>query len=480
MKRFAAAVLLLMLAGCVPNGVAPQQTAIATDTLGLGATQAPPAAEDWWSAFDDPQLDRLVAQAVANNPNLGEALARLRAAKAGVASANSTLYPHLDFDAQEQRIHLSDTYIYPPPYAGTVRWLGTIDADLSWDIDFWGKEAAGLDKAKSLQGAARLDAAAACLAVTGALVQAYIDLDRAYKLADIAAQTERERHDTLSLTLRRVKDGLDSQVEEQEAKALVAQAHENRAGSDSDRDIVVHEIAALIGRGADAYPTIARPTIKLDAVLPLPDTLPADLLSRRPDVLAARARIDAALAGRKVAQAAFYPDVNLLASAGWAAIGLSPLLSATSLQYGGGPAIHLPIFDAGKLRADYAGATAELDFAIADYNDVLTSAVRQAADALTQIRSLGRQQAEHRNLLDAAETGYRLAQTRYRTGLATQLTVLNAQNILFEARTGDVALGADGAAQRVTLLLAVGGGFEPDNPKPRAAEFHSGNQDHLP
>lgn len=478
MKHFGvAAALALIFAGCVPSGVVPQQTAIAPETLGLGTVETPKIDTHWWSAFDDPQLDRLVAQALANNPTLGEAIARLRAAKADVGAANSALYPHLDFDAQEQHDRLSNIYIYPPPYAGTFRWIGTIDTNLTWNIDFWGKEAAQLDKAKALQGAARLDAVAARLAVGGALVQAYVDLDRAYKLADVAAQTERERADTLSLTERRVKDGLDSRVEEQEAQALVAQARENRVRADSARDIVVHEIAALIGRGADAYPTIARPKIALDAALPLPGTLPADLLGRRPDVLAARARIDAAMAGRKVAEAAFYPDVNLAASAGWAAIGLSPLFSATSLQYGGGPAVHLPIFDAGQLRAEYGGATAELDFAIADYNGVLVDSVRQTADALTRIRSLEQQRVEHRQMLAAAESGYRLAQTRYRTGLTTQLTVLDAQNVLLEAREGDVGLGADGAVQRVALLLALGGGFEPDTSQ---SVISHDNQDHKP
>ncbi len=319
MKRLAAvAPLLTVLAGCVPGGVVPQQTAIATDTLGLGTQEAPVASDHWWTAFGDPELDRLVAQALANNPTLGEALARLRAAKAGMESANAALYPHLDFDAQEQRDRFSGTYIYPPPYGGSFRWLGTIAADLSWNIDFWGKEAAELDRAKSLQGAAQLDTAAARLAVTGALVQAYIDLDRADRLADIASRTQSERQDTLSLTQRRVKDGLDSEVEEQEAQALLARARENRVAADNDRDIVVHEIAALIGRGADAYPAIGRPAITRDAALALPDSLPADLLGRRPDVLAARARIDAALAGRRSAAAAFYPDVNLAASAGWA------------------------------------------------------------------------------------------------------------------------------------------------------------------
>lgn len=458
-RSLAALPVALLAAACVPSGIIPQQKEIAGNTLGLGDEAAPGVVPDWWVAFGDPELDRLVKDALADNPSLGDALARLRLAKAGVEEADSALYPHVDFDAQEQRDRLSDIYIYPPPYAGSFRWLGTIQADLSWDIDFWGKEAAALDKAKSLHEAARFDAAAARLAVTGAVVQAYIDLDRAYKLAGVAAENERDREQTLELTARRVRDGLDSQVEQQEAEALLAQAREAKVEADSEREIVVHELAALIGRGADAYAGIGAPQLKLDATLPLPTALPADLLARRPDVLAARARIEAALAGRKQAKAEFYPDVDLLASAGWAAIGLSPLFSMRSLQYGAGPAVHLPIFDAGELRAQYSGATAEIDRAVADYNGALVGAVRQTSDALTRIRAIAGEEAEHSQELAAAEKGYGLAETRYRTGLADQLTVLNAETVVFDAREGGVSLAADGAIQRVTLLLSVGGDF---------------------
>jgi len=186
-------------------------------------------------------------------------------------------------------------------------------------------------------------------------------------------------------------------------------------------------------------------------------------------MIAARLRVDAALEGRKAAAAAFYPNVDLLASAGWASIGLSPLFTAHSAQYGAGPAVHLPLFDAGTLRAQYAGATAEIDSAVADYNGALTNAVRETADALTRVHALEGQLAMHRENLEAAEKGYRLAETRYRTGLTNQLTVLNAQNVLYDARTGDVSLRAEQAVQHVTLLLAAGGGFD----APRAAAIRA-------
>lgn len=452
--------LAIPLAACIPN-IAPQQAEIPANTLGLGDAPAPRIDKGWWKGFGDPELDKLMAQALAGSPTLGDALARLRFAKSGVESANATLFPRLDFNAQEQRERFSETYIIPPPFGGTWQWFGTIEGDLSWEIDFWGKQAAGLEKARQLRSAAQMDVEATRLAISGAVVGAYVDLDRAYKLADLAAQTERDRQNTLALTKRRVKDGLDSQVEEQEAEALYAQAREARVRADSARDIVVHELAALIGRGADAYSGIGRPALNLDTAMTLPAALPADLLARRPDIAAAQARVDAAIAGRKVAKADFYPNVDLLASAGWASIGLSPLFTSRAAQYGGGPAVHLPLFDAGTLRAQYAGATAEIDLAVADYNGAVTNAVRQTTDALTQIRSLAGQRAEHELELAAAEKGYRLAKTRYGTGLQNQITLLDAESVVFQARQGEVSLAADSAIQRVTLLIALGGSFEP-------------------
>jgi NodT family efflux transporter outer membrane factor (OMF) lipoprotein len=460
MRAFAVLPVVALLAACVPDGIVPQQTQIPDNTLGLGSEPAPKIETGWWTGLGDPQLDRLMTDALAHNPSLGEALARLRAAKAGMEEANSQLYPQVNFDANEQYDRFSKLYIVPPPYAGTWQWFGTIQGDLSWEIDFWGKQAAQLDKAKSLQEAARLDHDAARLAVSSAVVQAYVNLDRAYKLADIAARTESDRAGTVTLTKRRVTDGIDSQVEEQEAEALLAQARQARIAADSERDIMVHALAALIGRGADAYAGIGRPSLELDAALPLPHALPADLLSRRPDILAAQARIDAALSGRKVARAAFYPNVDLLASAGWAAIGLGPLFRSQGAQYGAGYAVHLPLFDAGELRAEYAGAVADIDYTLADYNGTVTQAVKDTSDALTRIRSLQDQRVAHEQELAAAEKAYRLAQTRYRTGLSNQISLLEVENTVFTARQGEVSLASDSAIQRVTLLLAVGGDFQ--------------------
>ena len=239
--------------------------------------------------------------------------------------------------------------------------------------------------------------------------------------------------------------------------------------TEAQRDIGVHAIAALTGRGADAYPGIARPAAAVENALPLPEHLPADLLSRRPDILAAQMRIRAASAGREAAHAEFYPNIDLAASLGFLAIGFENLFTGDALTAGVGPAIHLPVFDAGKIRAQYARATADLDAAVTDYNSTVVRAVRQAADALTQVSSLADQRQQQKLALDSAERAFDLAKERYRLGLSGQIPMLTAEATLLEARRQMAALVAEAASERVTLLLAAGGGYTPEksdsNPK---------------
>jgi NodT family efflux transporter outer membrane factor (OMF) lipoprotein len=459
-SRLSPILAALALAACTDD-IVPHGKTIDTATLGLSQNPAPPVEAEWWKALGDPQLDRIVDAALAGNPSLDEALARLRASEAGLSAARSQQFPQVSFDANEQREQFSNTYIIPPPYAGTTQWIGTLAGNLSWDIDLWGKQAALVDKARALGRAAQFDTAGARLAIEGAIVDAYVQLDEAYKLADVARATVVEREHITSLADRRVKDGLDSKVDLTQAQTLLDQARKDEEQATSNCDLAVHAIAALMGQGANAWPSITRPSSALNTSLPLPASLPADLLARRPDVQAAQERISAAMQGRAAAHAAFYPDINLTATAGFAAIGLDRLLTLQSEQYGAGPAIHLPIFDAGKLRADYEQATADLDLAVADYNAAVIGAVRDTADRLTQIRALDQEAVQQQRFSADAALGYKLAETSYLDGIANQLTLLNAEALLLQARQQQAALDAARAGERVHLILAIGGGVDP-------------------
>jgi len=447
-----------LLAGCVdaPSTV-PSQTALKPQSLGLSAAPSPQITDAWWKAFGDPQLDALIDQALAGSPTLQIALARMREAQAQLSVSRAATYPQITLDGQEQRTHFSSNYIIPPPFGGTMRWYGQVQANLSWSLDLFGKQAAEVDAARSSSEAAALDAEAARLALAGSVTHAYISLDRAYLLADVADETVKQREGVLRLTAGRVNSGLDSKASDEQAKALLAIAKEDSIRAKAVRELAVHQIAALVGRGADAY-NISRP--KLDrSALALPAMLPADLLARRADIAAAEARIDAATAGRHAAHQAFYPDINLIGAAGFAAIGLSTLFSGGSGQYGIGPAIHLPIFDAGELRAKYAGATAQLDEAVASYNQSVVGAVKQTADAITDLQSLEGQAAQQREALRASNASFDLATRRYRSGLSPQLNVLSAEDVLIQAKRQDASISADLLSARVSLLMALGGGY---------------------
>jgi outer membrane protein TolC len=189
--------------------------------------------------------------------------------------------------------------------------------------------------------------------------------------------------------------------------------------------------------------------------------LPADLLSRRPDVLAARTRVLAATDGRVAAHQAFYPDINLDATVGFTAIGLGNLFRSDDITYGAGPALHLPLFESKRLKAAYHAATADVDAATDSYNQTVLTAVQQVSDQLSQVQSLAQQLDDSHRLLDASEAAYQLAQRRYAAGLSNYLTVLNAETQALAARRNIVDVLAAQATARVELLLTCGGSFDP-------------------
>ncbi|HWK51486.1 MAG TPA: efflux transporter outer membrane subunit, partial [Steroidobacter sp.] len=287
------------LSGCVtPPKTEPQVQSIADQSVGLGTTTAPVVADRWWEQYGDPQFDQLVTTALEHNPNLQQTLARLRAAQSQVELATAQRTPGVTLDGQEQRVHWPEQYIYPPPFGGGTFWNGQLLVNLSWDLDFWGRQAALIDQARSTEEATRLDTEAARLATTVALSQTYLDLNRAIARADIAQQSVVQRKRILDITRKRIQAGLDTNVELREAESAVPQAELARLQAEAAREVAVHRLAALIGEGADAYERIGKPALNLEAALSIPNELPADLLGRRPDILAARARVEAATSQR--------------------------------------------------------------------------------------------------------------------------------------------------------------------------------------
>ncbi len=457
----AALISALVLAACMAPHERDVAAPMAVSELGLAAAPGPAVAVEWWRAFGDPQLERIIADALGGSPTLAAALARVRLAESVLAASESTRRAQVDFDADVQRQRLSDAYIIPPPYGGSTRGIGQAQANLGWDLDFWGRQAAAVDQARAEAGAAMLDYDAARLVLAGSVAQTYVELARADRQLALTQAALVERGQALELSRLRLRSHLDSERDLRTAEVLRAQAAQVVVRLQGERETLVHALALLAGQGAGYYATIAPPGLALDALPALPAELPADLLARRPDILGAQARIDAAMAGRRVARTAFYPNINLTGLAGVQAIGLNNIFTKDAATYGVGAALHLPIFDGGRLRAEYAGAGARVDAAIADYDRAVLTAVRETADALTRVGSVSADLAAQREVTSGATELRRLDDVRFNSGLGSRLDVIAAGLRLLAARQGTLDLEADQAIAGIRLLLALGGGFDP-------------------
>lgn len=452
-----------LLAGCAnPGGITPRAKAITPTAAGMPASTTPaaPLAADWWRALGDPALSALIDRALAEQPNLKVAEARLRRAQALQAAADAAGGPQLGLAADATRQLYTQNGQVPPPLGGTWRTPGTLQLEGGWEIDFFGRNRAALAAATGTVRAAQAEVAAARVMLASQVARTWAQLGRLAQQKAIAERALQQRTELLALTQQRVQAGLETVLELRQAEGALPDARQQIEQIDEQITLTRHALAALSAQAPDALNALPLPQPSL--ALTLPDTLPADLLARRADITAARWRIEAATQDVAAARAAFYPNVNLRAFVGLSSLGLDRLLKSGSEQAGVGAALHLPIFDAGRLRANLGGRTAELDAAVESYNAAVLDAVREVADQLASLASLARQQQQQAQAQAAAEAAFDIATQRYRAGLATQLAVLNAESAVLAQRRLGAELRARVLDTQLALTRSLGGGFTAD------------------
>ena len=454
--------VVLTLGGCASSaGIAPSAQPIAPVSVGLdtGAT-APTVAADWWHNFGDGTLDDIVARALAGNPGLKVAQARFDRAQAAVGVARSADGVQVNGELDATRQRFSANGIYPPPLGGGIFTLGNAQIGASYEFDFFGRNRAAIEAAVGTQRAAQAEVQAARILLASNVARTYVQLGRLFEQREVAARSLKQRDEILTLIRQRVSGGLDTNVELRQGEGALPESRQQIEQLDEQIALGRHALAALTAQPPNTYDGLIVPLRSVQA-LPVPGALPADLLGRRADISAARWRIEAAAGDVKSAKASFYPNINLTAFVGLSSIGLDRLVRSGSEQYGIGPALTLPIFDAGRLRANLRGKTADLDLAIESYNGAVLDAVHDTADQLSSVRSIERQQAEQANALAAAESAYDLATQRYKAGLGSYLTVLTAEAGVLNQRRLGADLKARALDVQVTLIRALGGGYAP-------------------
>ena len=461
----AAALLLVALAGCADMaGIGSEAKLRDASSLGIAAdTNAavvPSVDSQWWRAFGDAQLDALIDQAVAGNPNLQVARARLARAQASADIAGSALKPKVNGELDLNRQKFNSNYIYPEPLGGSTQNIGLLQLGASWELDFFGKNRTALEAAIGTANAAAADADAARVLLASNVARGYFQWARLNEQLGVAQRTLAQRDETLKLVRDRVSAGLDTRLELRQSEGGLPEARQQIEALNEQIALQQHALDALVGR-PNVSASLKPPVLETVKPIALQANIPADLLGRRADIAAARWRVEAATSDVANAKTQFYPNVNLTAFVGFQSLGFGKLLKSGSEQWGVGPAIHLPIFEGGRLRANLRGKAADQDAAIESYNATVLDAVRDAADQVSSAQSIARQQAQQREAQTAAEGAYDIAVQRYRAGLGNYLNVLTAETAVLAQRRLAVDLAARALDTQVGLARALGGGWQP-------------------
>lgn len=472
--RIGFAPLLLAAAiatGCASTGgLEPQARPLDADGLqaqrslaGVAFSEAGFPRQDWWTALGDAQLDALVAEALRGAPSLQAADARVRQAQAQVGLADVARKPDLSASAQLTSVRLPET-LAPAPLGGELNTSGVLMLDFKWAPDLWGGQRAQYEAAVGQLRAAEVDAQAARLMLSSNIARTYIALAQAHDAHDVAERDARRSSTLLDLGRQRVEAGLDNQMQLRQAESGIAAARQQSQAAQQQIDALRNALAALLGQGPDRGLAITRPQLIAATAPALPSVMPSELLGHRPDVVAARWRVEAASRGIDATKASFKPSVNLSAIVGLAAPGLSELFGSDALLGFGGPALSLPIFDGEHLRANLAKSDADYDLAVASYNQSLVAALHEVADAVQAARSLDAQVASATQARDAASKAHDLASARYKAGLGTQLDVLAAQRPLLQLDQQLASLRAQRYLAAIDLDRALGGGLALSSP----------------
>ena len=416
--------------------------------------------QNWAGAIGGAPLQDLVNEALAGNPGLQAAGARVNAARAMSEAAGAASKPTVGAGFSNTYQRFTEHGLVPPPYAGEYYSDSELALNFSYDFDFWGKHSAELRTAVSDEKAAQAEQYSARLMLSTAIVRSWIQLGRQYEQLDLVERQQKIRSEVDRLTRLRIDAGLDTQTDKQQTVLQSAALRNEQAQWQEAIGLTRNQLAALLGKGPDRGLSIARPVLPQDEVINLPDNLPLDLLGRRPDIVAARWRVEAAQGGIDNAKSQFYPNVNLSAFVGASSLGLDLLLKSGSRVAGFGPAISMPVFEGGRLRAQLKGRVAAYDGAIASYNQTLTDALHDVADQMQSLRYAKMQIENQRVATKAAEENFKLAQQRERVGTVNMLAVLANESAWLSQRKLELDTEARRADLRVSLIKAMGGGFD--------------------
>jgi multidrug efflux system outer membrane protein len=461
--RAGLAVVVALLVACA--GLPPKQKAVQlSDAAPLDGLSAESGgnwpAQEWWKRYQDSTLDQLIELGGANSPSLATAHARYDSARQSVRLAAAESGAHLEASADANRQRLSDNGLFPPQLLG-FSWYNQFDLGLqaSYTFDWWGKQRAAVEAAMDQAHAAQADRSAAALLLASSIADAYFGWQSDQNRLQLARDKEAAVESQARVSGARVSADLDSEDELSSADLALAAAREQVAYLRGSAELRVVALAALVGRPISELPPLSLKALPSFPAI-LPDNVKIDLMSRRADITASRWRVEAAERSLASARADFFPDVTVNALLGLSSLDVGKLLEYGSRVPQANAAIHLPIFDAGRLRARYGGAQAAIDAAVSSYQDTVIGAARDVATQATTRAQIEAQRAQRVKQVEAALRMKNTAAARVRQGLSDSRSELMATASWIDQRDGLIQLDSAALSADIALQRALGGGYE--------------------
>jgi len=454
-----AAQVAVLLTGCALNSPTEEISPLAIAPAYANPRQdgsIDAATLDWRDYFSDPQLQAVIAQALKNNPDLRIAAARVEQARAASGIQHAARLPSVTGQLGESRVHLPagiDPLGVPIQATGYSAGLGVA----SWEIDFWGRIADLQNAAVETYLSSGEAERGAKLSLIGQVANNYIALCELDDRLALARESLQSRAESLRIYSRRVDVGSSSRLQLTQVETLLTQAQTLVTQLAQAREAQAQVLTLLAG---SALELPENPGL-MDVHAPIGELragLPSDLLTRRPDIIAAEHQLKAAHANIAAARAAFFPGITLTAVAGGASADLSNLFSSASKAWIFAPSIALPLFDGGRRDNNLALNRARRDEAVANYQKTVQAAFRDVNDALSARYWLALQATIAENALNVQSERARLSLLRFDSGSAAFLEVLDAQRDLLNAQQQLVMAHRAVLSNRIALYTALGGG----------------------
>ncbi|MFC4526449.1 efflux transporter outer membrane subunit [Dyella halodurans] len=462
-----AGAIALAVAGCsIPSKLSHPAIRDDVPLAGLDATMRAgwPDAE-WWRQYNDPQLDTLIATAMKGSPDLAQARSRVDSALQSTRATAAQAGLSVSGSGQFERQRLSETGLIPPKFLGFT-WYNQADLGVQaqYDFDLWGKKRAAIEAATDQAHAAEAQHSAAALTIQNMVADTYFGWLADEARIDIARQAVRTQEQLTHLAELRVRQGVDLPDTAQSARAQLAAAREMLVTLEGSAKVRLAALASLLGVAPAELPPL-QPRALPDIDSGLPDDVGVDLIARRPDIAASRWQVESALRQTDVARAEFFPDISISAMAGLSSIDMDKFFSSGSRVFGLTPAVHLPIFTGGLLKANYGVSKAQLDAAVAQYNSTVLTAARDVSTQSLTAQQLAGRRHEQQAEVDANERLLASAKARARQGVRDIRESLGAEAQLLQQRDNAINLHAQALSTDLALIKALGGGYRAESPK---------------